>query len=351
METECRLKLIILHFISSMNFSLILPLNGMSCFTFEMLVTTSSKQLFTCSIEYVLFLLPRDPALLWLSVPDHIFTRSLGFNVALFSAGLPLGCFQVKGLGVDGEWTCGMSQRGNLLTFYGLKVSSGQDSLPPCWMLAIKVVVTSPTNTSGRRKNHNKVHLEEQKIKDIQGNHEKKNAKEGGLAVPDLKLCYKAVVIKTIWYWLRDRKEDQWNRFGVSDLSKIVYEKPKDPSFGDQNPLFDKNCWENWKTVWKRLHLNQHLTPYTKINSEWVNDFDIMKQTISKLYEHRIACMSDLWESKGFKTKQGFKKITKYKINNFDYIKLKRNCTNKTNASKIRREATNWETIFITKKL
>ena len=42
-------------------------------------------------------------------------------------------------------------------------------------------------------------------------------------------------------------------------------------------------------------------------------------------------------------------KITKGKINNFDYIKLKRFCTNKTNATKIRREATNWEEIFITK--
>ena len=42
----------------------------------------------------------------------------------------------------------------------------------------------------------------------------KRNVKEGGLAVPDLKLHYKAVVLKTIWYWLRDRKEDQWNRLG-----------------------------------------------------------------------------------------------------------------------------------------
>ena len=43
-----------------------------------------------------------------------------------------------------------------------------------------------------------------------------KNVKEGGLAVLDLKLYYKAVVIKTIWDWLRDRREDQWNRLGVS---------------------------------------------------------------------------------------------------------------------------------------
>ena len=72
----------------------------------------------------------------------------------------------------------------------------------------------------------------------------KKNVKEDGLAVPDLKLYYKAIVIKTIWYWLRDRRE---NRLGVSDLSKTVYDKSKEPSFWDKTPLFDKNCWENWK--------------------------------------------------------------------------------------------------------
>ena len=68
--------------------------------------------------------------------------------------------------------------------------------------------------------------------------------KEGGVAVPDLTLYYKAVAIKTIWYWLRNRRENRWNRLGVSDLSKTVYNKPKEPSFWDKNPLFDKNCWE-----------------------------------------------------------------------------------------------------------
>uniref|UniRef100_A0A5F8G2X7 Uncharacterized protein n=1 Tax=Monodelphis domestica TaxID=13616 RepID=A0A5F8G2X7_MONDO len=57
--------------------------------------------------------------------------------------------------------------------------------------------------------------------------------------------------------------------------------------------------------------------------------------------------MSDLWEGKGFKTKQDIERITKSKINNFDYIKLKSFCTNKTNITKIRRETTNWEKIFI----
>ena len=57
--------------------------------------------------------------------------------------------------------------------------------------------------------------------------------------------------------------------------------------------------------------------------------------------------MSDIWESEDFKTKQELEKITKSKMNNFDYIKFKRFCTKKTNATKIRKEATHLGKIFI----
>ena len=37
----------------------------------------------------------------------------------------------------------------------------------------------------------------------------KRNAKEGGLVLTDLKLYYKAAIIKIIWHWLRNRGVDQ----------------------------------------------------------------------------------------------------------------------------------------------
>jgi hypothetical protein len=111
----------------------------------------------------------------------------------------------------------------------------------------------------------------------------------GGITMPDIKLYYRAIVIKTAWYWYSERQVVQWNRTEGAEMNAytfghLIFDKGAKNIQWKKDSIFNKCCWPNWWLSCRRMRIDPFLSPCTKVKSKWIKELHI-KPEILKLIE------------------------------------------------------------------
>jgi hypothetical protein len=114
----------------------------------------------------------------------------------------------------------------------------------------------------------------------------------GGITMPDLKLYYRVIVIKTSCYWYSDRQVDKWNRIEDPEMNPhtyghLIFDKGVKTMQWKEDSIFNKWCWLNWRLACRRMWIDPFLSLCTKLKSKWIKELHIKPETL-KLIEEKV---------------------------------------------------------------
>jgi hypothetical protein len=169
--------------------------------------------------------------------------------------------------------------------------------------------------------------------------------------MPDLKLYYIAIVIKTAWYWYSDRQVDQWNRTEDPEMNPhayghLIFDKGAKTIQWKKDSIFNKRCWHNWWLSCRRMQIDPFLSPCTKLKFKWIKDLHIRPETLKLIKKKVEKSLEDMGTGEKFLNRTAMACAVRSSINKWDFIKLQSFCKAKDTVNKTKGPPTDWENIF-----
>ena len=123
--------------------------------------------------------------------------------------------------------------------------------------------------------------------------------KAGGLTLPDGKLHYKAIVIKTAWCWCKHRHIEQWSRRDPCLQNQLLFNK-EPRTYNAVTTMYSIN------RVGKigQIHAPQNEVKLpshtTRIKSKWIKDLNVRLKTIKIIEGNLGSKITDISLSSNF---------------------------------------------------
>ncbi|KAG3262809.1 hypothetical protein H1C71_017794, partial [Ictidomys tridecemlineatus] len=160
-----------------------------------------------------------------------------------------------------------------------------------------------------------------------------------------------AIVTKTAWYWYQNRRVDQWYRIEDTETNPqsynyLIFDKGAKSMQWRKDSIFNKWCWENWKSICNKMKLNPLLSPCTKVNSKWIKELDIKSETLRLIEEKVGSDLHIVGSGSKFLNRTPIAQELITRINKWDLLKLKSFFSARETIRKVNREPTSWEQIF-----
>jgi hypothetical protein len=103
--------------------------------------------------------------------------------------------------------------------------------------------------------------------------------------MPDLRLYYRAIVIKTALYWYSDRQVGQWNRIEDPEMNlhtygHLIFDEGAKTIQWKRDSIFKTWCCHNWQLSCRRTQIDPFLSPCKKHKSKWIKELHIKPETM-----------------------------------------------------------------------